>query len=123
MSCKRRFKRYQVSHSDILGGNLTESDYQLKLASIGLGGCGFIGISSVDSLIPPKEIICSFFTKYGLEFKESQIVQGNLIYVRPANIHPFVALYYGVKFYDEERAKLAPLIHQLEVLDRKGLLR
>jgi len=117
---QRQFERYDVSHSDFFGGYLTESDHHLKLATIGKGGCGFFSSSLNPDLAPPKEIVCSLYTTGKEGYEDSMVLMGNLVYITPKNSQGGGHFYYGVQFFEEDRAKLDKAISRLEELARKG---
>lgn len=120
-SKKRKYKRYDISHSQRFGGTLTQAGSELKLATIGLGGCGFYSDTLDPELAPPSEIICSIFATDETGLNQSEFVVGNVIYTRPANSttgQP--AFHYGVCFHQEEQEKIGRMIGQLEDLAESG---
>jgi hypothetical protein len=119
---RRKFQRYDVSHSLELGGSIPEASSLLRLATIGLGGCGFFSEDVDPGLVPPKEIVCSFFATGEAGYERSEYVVGNIVYMRPANFSTGSAFHYGIKFHQEEINKIQPFIKGLEKLAEKGEL-
>lgn len=105
-----------MSHCEVLGGHITEADHQLRLSTLGGGGCGFYSPDALTAFAPPKEILCSVFTVNHSGYDESHILQGNVVYVAPVG----GAFYYGVRFFEEDQVKLKAAISHLEKLAKKG---
>lgn len=123
----RQFDRFDVSHCEYLGGRIAEAETSLRLSCIGLGGCSFYTAQPDIELVPPKEVVCSFFARsegelpFGTEFT-SQFVVGNLIYLSPANSSAGLSFQYGIKFHQEDRKKMTAIISCLEGLAERGEL-
>lgn len=119
----RQFTRFNLAHSPQFGGSISESPVRLRLASLSLGGCGFYGGAPSDDFYPPKEVICSIFESSSEQaFKESHLLVGNLIYLKPTNQGSGDAYYYGVKFHEQDRQKIQELISKMENLAKSGHL-
>jgi len=119
---QRRYLRYDVSHCGMVGGSIPESDGGVHLASLSKGGCAFFAHEADPNLVPPREVICSFFSTEGDEIKDSQFIIGNLIYLKPANFSAGLGFQYGVRFHDEDRQKIEPIIQHLELLAGQGIV-
>lgn len=123
----RQFERFDVSHCELLGGRIAEAESNLQLSCIGLGGCSFYTSQPDLELVPPKEVVCTFFARsegepsLGGEFA-SQFVVGNLIYLSPANSTAGLSFQYGIKFHQEDRKKMTAIISCLEGLAKRGEL-
>ncbi|TVQ78111.1 MAG: hypothetical protein EA369_07600 [Bradymonadales bacterium] len=121
-SSQREFQRYDVSHCFVLGGEISEYPQQLRMTTLGQGGCGFFSTEALPEIAPPREVACSIFSVNSEGYEESHILMGNVLYITPSNSTAGVSFYYGVKFFEEDRRKLKRLISKLERLAQKGEL-
>lgn len=118
-AAERQFTRYNVSHSELVGGSISEAGTSLRMISLSKGGCGFVSTDLVEDFAPPKEVVCSIYEKDGLEYRSSELLLGNLVYIRPTNGSIFT---YGVRFHENERKKIEAFVKRLEALSQSGKL-
>lgn len=121
---ERKFKRYDVAHCLEVGGQMSDSPVEMRLATLSRGGCAFFASTTSLRFRPPKEIICTFFsTNENNEFVQSEVVVGHLIYLIPINReNGRVDYYYGIKFLEEDQAKLDGIVSILEDLEAEGVV-
>ena len=109
---KRKFPRYDVENYPQLQGTFASHRNHDRLHTIGLGGCGFYGLSTEPVLELKTELKCVFEWK---EVLSSAIeVNGILVYAPRVEVKGKNLFYYGIEFLESERERLHPIISKLE---------
>lgn len=118
MNFNRQFRRYDVSLSGVVRGYILGCEDQLKLFTIGQGGCAFLGSSTSVQMVPPMKLHCTFdFFEAGFRVMSKALV-GELIYVRPFNTTQ--QMMFGVSFERNLYIEMEPFANRLERLAAGG---
>jgi hypothetical protein len=115
---RRRFPRYDVANLTTLTGQLQQDRKESNLVIMGAGGCGFFSSPTEEMLKDKSEVHCTFSCPPVLP--APVMVKGTVAYSQLVTMEKTKQVYYGIEFFPDEAARVAPLIKYLEDLAATG---